>query len=81
MTIFTEGWISEDNPGKGRWKRITSDGKPTAIITCPSCGGFGSLANHNIAADGTVTPSLVCPWTKELGCSYHEMGKLEGWRP
>jgi hypothetical protein len=81
MTVFVGGWTSGDNPGKGRWKRIMSDGKVTATITCPKCGGFGSLANHEIAADGTVTPSLVCPWTKELGCDYHDMGKLEGWRP
>jgi hypothetical protein len=38
-----------------------------------------TLANHQIAADGTVTPSYACPVT---GCSYHVTGvRLVGWDP
>lgn len=51
----------------------SKDGK--AILTCPKCGQFGSL-NHEIAPDGTVTPSMVCT-TKD--CGFHDMGKLVGW--
>lgn len=33
---------------------------------------------HTIAADGTVTPSTVCP---EEGCTFHEWVILDGWTP
>lgn len=80
MTNFIEGWEDDGSAGKGRWKRLISDGKVTACITCPKCGNFGSLAEHAIAADGTVTPSLVCPWVAETKCDFHDMGTLVGWR-
>jgi hypothetical protein len=31
---------------------------------------------HTVAADGTVSPSLVCP---RKGCDWHVFGRLEGW--
>lgn len=31
---------------------------------------------HVVAADGTVSPSLVCPIA---GCTFHEYVRLEGW--
>lgn len=38
---------------------------------------------HSVAADGTVTPSLVCPGGAEIGtpplCTWHEWGRLVGW--
>ena len=34
------------------------------------------LGTHRIAADGTVTPSCVCPIK---GCTWHEMVRLIGW--
>jgi hypothetical protein len=33
---------------------------------------------HAVAADGTVSPSLVCP---AKGCVGHEHVKLDGWGP
>jgi hypothetical protein len=54
-----------------------------AAVTCPQCrrafsigGGqvFGSC--HTVAADGTISPSVVCP-----GCGWHVMAKLDGWQP
>jgi hypothetical protein len=57
----------------GRWQ-LMADG--SATITCPKCGSFGSLAGHSIAADGKVTPSLVCPWPP---CTFHDWGRLNGW--
>jgi len=67
----------QDNEHKpGTWKGLkTPDGRK-ASFTCPKCGGFGSLTDHDIAPDGTVTPSVVCPYD---GCDFHEFIKLEGW--
>jgi hypothetical protein len=31
---------------------------------------------HTVADDGTVSPSLVCPFAP---CTFHEFVKLEGW--
>lgn len=66
-------WLSK--PGK--YRSATADGgKRTAILSCPDCGQSVSLRNHDIAADGSVTPSLVCP---RSGCTFHDYVKLEGW--
>lgn len=52
----------------------TKDGK--VAIAC----GNGHMAfldpEHQIADDGSVTPSLGCP---EEGCDWHVFGKLVGW--
>lgn len=45
------------------------------MFTC-RCGSSGPLSDHEIAADGTVTPSLY----DENGCGFHEMIVLEGYR-
>jgi uncharacterized Zn finger protein len=42
-------------------------------VTCPDCGVEGRL-DHDVAEDGTVTPSLDCP-----SCAFHEHVKLKGW--
>ena len=48
-------------PQKGQWTRVAmADGTITARISCPTCGHIG-LLDHEIADDGHVTPSLVCP--------------------
>ena len=52
------------------------DGKRTVITRC-TYGHIGTLANHNISADGTVNPSVVC---QHEGCSFHEFIKLEGFK-
>lgn len=44
-------------------------------VTCPGCGIEGRL-DHDVAADGKVTPSLDCP-----SCDFHDMARLEGWTP
>lgn len=33
---------------------------------------------HSIAADGTLSPSYVCP---SGGCTFHESVRLVGWEP
>lgn len=61
----------------GTWKGVVDNtGKRiSASFTCPNCGELGSLSAHHIAPDGTVTPSLICPYE----CGFHEHIKLEGW--
>lgn len=60
----------------GTWKGGNSPYGRTALFCC-SNGHIGSLSNHEIAEDGTVTPSVVCP---HEGCNFHEFIKLEGWQ-
>ncbi len=40
-------------------------------------GHGGTLPDHEVAEDGTVTPSVVCP---EPSCDFHEHVRLMGWR-
>lgn len=54
-----------------------ADGCPTAWFRCPN-GRLGGLSAHTIAADGTVSPSVVCP---QDGCGFHDHIKLLGWAP
>jgi hypothetical protein len=44
-------------------------------IKCPLCGR-GMSVPHAIAADGTLTPSVVCPYEY---CTWHEYVRLGGW--
>lgn len=68
------------SPGpSGTWRAILSDGKLTAKVTCPLCRFQATLAgSHEIAADGAVTPSLVCGNDK---CDFHESVVLRDWSP
>jgi hypothetical protein len=56
---------------QGTWKIM--NGK--VWVACPGCGLMAML-DHEVAADGTVTPSLDCP---EQRCAFHEWVRLEGW--
>lgn len=71
MTLFNKA-IDPANMRPGEWIKL-SDGN--AMIACPKCGGEAPL-DHSVAADGTISPSLVCPYTP---CDFHEWGRLEGW--
>lgn len=57
-----------------------------AIMCCPACGFDVSLSRHTVQADGTITPSVVCPITGKhdpIGvlcpCGFHDNVKLLGW--
>jgi hypothetical protein len=39
-------------------------------------GHVGSLTDHQITDDGTVSPSVVC---SHYGCDFHEWIILDGW--
>ncbi len=53
-------------------------------IACPKCGKSAALwiernykkvgQNHSIAEDGTVSPSVVCPYAP---CDFHEFVRLQ----
>ena len=64
------------------WMPFTDDEKPGALNAGITCGNGHHVSlhptEHEIADDGTVTPSLDCPVE---GCSWHESVKLEGWVP
>jgi hypothetical protein len=72
--ILTRG-LDDKNPKPGEWYMETGPGEAKAIVVCPKCGHWARL-NHEIAEDGTVTPSLICPYA----CGWHDWVKLEGWR-
>lgn len=58
------------------WWPARLDGELTAVVACPA--GHTAHIDHDVAADGTVTPSLVCP---EEDCGWHVFGRLIGWTP
>lgn len=67
----TDQW----SPTKLSWRPLKTPDGPSATLTC-SKGHYGTLLDHEIAADGTVTPSVVCT---EGGCDFHAYVRLEGW--
>ena len=44
-------------------------------MRCPY-GHLGTLGDHAVADDGTITPSVQCP---EPGCRWHETVRLDDW--
>lgn len=68
--------LRRDNELKpGTWKPVYVDMKRTAKLACPGCGNAAVL-DHEIAPDGTVTPSVECPFEP---CTFHDDVKLLGW--
>lgn len=66
---------------RGTWRgvKLTDQaGRRSATASCPDCGQTASLSGHEIAKDGTVNPSVVCP---NANCNFHQFVKLEGWTP
>ena len=56
---------------------ILGDGSRTARVVC-SNGHSAWIDDHEIAADGTVEPSLECPVE---GCDFPPYVRLQGWNP
>jgi hypothetical protein len=46
------------------------------VVTRCSNSHIGSLDDHEISSDGTVSPSVVC---QKAGCNFHEFIMLKGW--
>ncbi len=59
------------------WRGVELDGKRSATVCCGN--GHVAYLDHEIAQDGTVTPSLQCPVEVPQVCGWHEMIKLDGW--
>ncbi len=74
---MTMAYLQNNDHTPGTWKGLKTPEGRKASFTCPKCGQLGSLSDHDIAPDGTVTPSVVCP---HEGCTFHENIKLEGWQ-
>ena len=52
-------------------------GSSTVIVCCPHCGGVSTLGDgHQIAADGTISPSLV-----HEPCGWYLFAQLLSWQP
>lgn len=60
---------------KGQWWGVQREGKRGATLICPGCAIHAGLMDHAISADGSVTPSVVCP----EDCGFHEYIRLVGW--
>lgn len=65
--------------GKGEWWLLhdqrNGETVLSASIHCPECD-FKYYLDHDIASDGTITPSVQCP---TQGCNFHHHVRLEGW--
>ncbi len=67
--------------GKGEWSPNLNPRFPAhATISCPECGKASTMSTriHSVTADGTVTPSYVCPHTP---CPFHKYVRLADWVP
>lgn len=77
-----QDWPKDESGVKGTWKLLPAnrDKKQLILLTCPNCKGLCTLHNgddyHAIAADGVVTPSVICPHDS---CDYHEFIRLLDW--
>ena len=70
------------------WLRMCNDDDKVVMVKCPACSSIAALLppevvegeplGHDVAADGTVTPSADCPNDE---CEFHEMVTLEDWVP
>lgn len=63
-------------PPNSWWINRISNGSKQVITRCAN-GHIGSLDNHRISPDGTVSPSVVC---QHEGCTFHEFIRLEDWK-
>lgn len=58
----------------GRWKLLKGDqGTSKVMVSCPGCG-TAHVLDHDVAADGMVSPSLQC-----TECSWHANARLHRW--
>lgn len=104
MSVVVFGRVADDNDvptERGTYRRIheywaghcARKGVANtywAELCCPGCGRVAMVgSNHTVAADGTVSPSDVCPFDRayvtrhelhdEIGCTFHEFIVLDDW--
>jgi hypothetical protein len=51
-------------------------GRDSVLVLRCDCGKIIRMLGHEIAADGTVSPSV---WHDVPGCGWHVFARLEGW--
>lgn len=80
--LIPRGDRRQPTPGRAFW--YLHDEQPDwryVVVSCPN-GHLSTLRHlsrnegHQIAPDGAVHPSVVCPHD---GCDFHEFVKLENW--
>lgn len=60
-----------------RWRLLRDGDEISATVFCPN-EHRATLTNHRIAPDGSVSPSVVCPFE---ACGFHEHIQLAEWDP
>jgi hypothetical protein len=75
--ISMKRWSGPGRPPRFMWKDCDARTRARfkAELTCSSGHGV-SLRGHSIAADGMVSPSVVC---LAPGCDFHDFVQLEEW--
>ena len=63
-------------PLPGHWTPLRSEGGVVVVFRCPDCQQSAHLDEHEIDAQGHVSPSVVCP-TED--CTFHHDVELDGW--
>lgn len=82
QTIPRSPVASRSGSPKGTWFALTTSNPAfplEVVLICPGCGqSMGIL--HAVGTDGTVNPSVVCPYTEApYGCAFHEFVRLADW--
>ena len=78
MSVTVLKRVLDMSPNAGEYTPVVLDGQRTARVACPQCG-YTALLDHEIAADGTVTPSVICPRGDDKQCTWHANVRLAGW--
>ena len=86
VEVYGARGLQDGDLAPGSWAPIAQEADvwhrrfAWAIIRCPQCSRLLTLSRqrHVVADDGTVSPSLVCPYPN-LGCSWHVFVRLDGW--
>jgi hypothetical protein len=74
MLLFEQS----DSREPGTWRGCLFEGRRTAFVVCPNCGQRLLLNPHKVAADGSVSPSVVCG-RGDHPCTFHDYIQLDDW--
>lgn len=71
------GYHPDEPPAGWYWRGISDDALgPHILVRCPHGHTLTlSKEKHQVAADGTVSPSLLF----DKVCDFHEYARLDGW--
>ena len=83
MIEFSKALVeTEESIQRGQWSMIGVPVYRVVLVRCPLCSktftgrNYGIPRGHTIASDGTLSPSLVCPFPP---CTFHEFVRLLDW--